>query len=49
MSEERQPTPAVQIDPALVAEAGGGFEAAVELRRRIHGRPETGLDLPVTQ
>jgi hippurate hydrolase len=37
------------VDPALVAEAGGLVEGAVELRRRIHRYPEIGLDLPVTQ
>jgi amidohydrolase len=49
MSKEHQPTTALQIDSSLVAEGGGRLEEAVELRRRIHGRPETGLDLPVTQ
>jgi hippurate hydrolase len=39
----------IQLDPTLVAEAGGLVDAAVELRRRIHRHPETGLDLPVTQ
>ena len=39
----------IQVDPTLVAEAGGLVDAAVELRRRIHRHPETGLDLPVTQ
>jgi hippurate hydrolase len=33
----------------LVVEAAGLVEDAVMLRRRIHQRPETGLDLPVTQ
>jgi hippurate hydrolase len=37
------------VDPALLADAGGALEAAVALRRRIHARPETGLDLPITQ
>jgi amidohydrolase len=49
MSNERQPISALQIDSALVAEAGGRLDDAIELRRRIHARPETGLDLPVTQ
>ncbi len=49
MDEERHPTAVRHIDPALTAEAGGQLEEAVELRRRIHGRPETGLDLPRTQ
>ncbi|MGH9114665.1 MAG: M20 metallopeptidase family protein, partial [Acidimicrobiales bacterium] len=33
----------------LLAEAGAQLERAVELRRRIHQHPETGLELPVTQ
>jgi amidohydrolase len=33
----------------LLDEAGGQLEAAVDLRRRIHERPELGLQLPVTQ
>ena len=37
--------PIPQPDPALVAEAGGLVDAAVELRRRIHRHPETGLPL----
>ena len=37
------------VDPEIVSEAGRGFEEAVEVRRRIHARPETGLDLPDTQ
>jgi amidohydrolase len=50
MTDEPQPPPAMSIDPAeLVAEAGSLVEDAVALRRRIHARPETGLDLPVTQ
>jgi hippurate hydrolase len=32
-----------------VEEAGRLLDDAVELRRRIHARPETGLDLPATQ
>ena len=44
---DSSPTP--RPDPALVAEAGGLVEEAVELRRRLHHHPETGLDLPVTQ
>src|SRR5262249_60307728 len=36
-------------DPTLLAEAGQALDAAVALRRRIHTRPETGLDLPITQ
>jgi hippurate hydrolase len=38
-----------QLDPSLVAEAADLVDSAVELRRRIHRHPETGLDLPVTQ
>jgi amidohydrolase len=38
-----------EIDPTLVADAGARLDAAVELRRRIHARPEPGLDLPATQ
>ncbi len=38
-----------EIAPEIVTEAGGVFDDAVEVRRRIHARPETGLDLPVTQ
>jgi amidohydrolase len=37
------------VDPEIIAEAGLGLEDAVELRRRIHARPETGLVLPDTQ
>jgi amidohydrolase len=33
----------------LLAAAGGLLDEAVDLRRRIHRRPELGLDLPVTQ
>jgi amidohydrolase len=46
MTEDRRAAP---VDADLVAEAGRGLDAAVALRRRIHARPETGLDLPVTQ
>jgi amidohydrolase len=49
VSEEHAPTPAAAVDAALVAEAGARIEEAVDLRRRIHAHPETGLDLPVTQ
>jgi hippurate hydrolase len=38
-----------ELDEALVDDAGRSLDDAVELRRRIHSRPETGLDLPVTQ
>ncbi len=41
--------PPAPVDPGLLAEAGQGLDAAVALRRRIHARPETGLDLPATQ
>lgn len=34
---------------ALVDEAGARLAAAVDLRRRLHERPELGLDLPLTQ
>ncbi len=37
------------VDPEIVIDAGLGLEDAVEVRRRIHARPETGLDLPDTQ
>jgi hippurate hydrolase len=37
------------IDPALLVDAEQALDAAVALRRRIHARPETGLDLPITQ
>lgn len=46
MTEDRRPAP---VDADLVAEAGRGLDGAVALRRQIHARPETGLDLPVTQ
>jgi amidohydrolase len=36
-------------DRALMDEAGALLDDAVALRRRIHSRPEIGLDLPVTQ
>jgi hippurate hydrolase len=42
-------SPIPPVDTTLVAEAGGLVEDAIELRRRIHQRPETGLDLPLTQ
>ena len=51
MSEERQaarPAPAHPVED-LVGEAGRQLDDAVALRRRIHARPEIGLDLPVTQ
>ena len=41
--------PPAPVDPGLLAEAAQGLDAAVALRRRIHARPETGLDLPATQ
>jgi hippurate hydrolase len=41
--------PAMSLNTALVEEAGRLLDDAVELRRRIHAHPETGLDLPVTQ
>jgi amidohydrolase len=34
---------------SLMAEAGQLLDEAIELRRRIHRHPETGLDLPETQ
>ena len=37
-------TPAV--DHELVKEAGARLDDAVDLRRRIHANPETGLELP---
>jgi amidohydrolase len=37
------------VDPDIVKEAGGQLDGAVELRRRIHAHPETGLELPGTQ
>jgi amidohydrolase len=40
-------TPAV--DPELVSEAGARLDGAVDMRRRIHAHPETGLELPETQ
>jgi hippurate hydrolase len=46
--DQRQPPPPA-IDSELLADAGRRLDAAVALRRRIHARPETGLDLPVTQ
>ena len=49
MTINGESAPAPHVDPALVAEAHGVIDGAVELRRRIHRRPETGLDLPVTQ
>ena len=49
MTINGESAPAPEVDPALVAEAHGVMDGAVELRRRIHRRPETGLDLPVTQ
>jgi hippurate hydrolase len=55
MNEGHRPAPAAAppaptpIDPELLAEAEQALDAAVALRRRIHARPETGLDLPVTQ
>jgi len=36
-------------EPGLVEDAAGRLEDAIALRRRIHARPEIGLDLPVTQ
>ncbi|MFZ6004155.1 MAG: M20 metallopeptidase family protein [Actinomycetota bacterium] len=40
---------ATDVLDGLVAEAGEQLEGAVALRRRIHERPELGLDLPETQ
>ena len=37
------------ITPELLAGAGDLMESTVELRRRIHSHPETGLELPRTQ
>jgi hippurate hydrolase len=37
------------VDPEIVKEAGGQLDDAIELRRRIHAHPETGLELPGTQ
>jgi amidohydrolase len=47
MSDATATTP--EVDAALVAEAGNLLDDAVALRRRIHSRPEVGLDLPETQ
>lgn len=42
--------PALPLDPAdLVAEAQGLQDQTVALRRKIHRRPELGLELPETQ
>jgi hypothetical protein len=41
--------PTAPVDATLLGEAGQALDAAVALRRRIHTRPETGLDLPITQ
>jgi hippurate hydrolase len=49
MTTDGDPSLIPHLDPALLAEAGGLVDASVELRRRIHRHPETGLDLPVTQ
>ncbi|HUJ67449.1 MAG TPA: M20 family metallopeptidase [Acidimicrobiales bacterium] len=38
-----------QVDPEIVEEAGGSMDDAIDLRRRIHNHPETGLELPGTQ
>jgi amidohydrolase len=40
---------ATSILDDVLDEAGGELDAAVDLRRRIHQRPELGLDLPETQ
>jgi amidohydrolase len=37
------------VDATLLTEATRALDAAVALRRRIHARPEIGLDLPGTQ
>jgi amidohydrolase len=47
MSDAQPSGPAV--DPAILSEAQGLLDEAVVLRRRIHARPEVGLDLPMTQ
>jgi hippurate hydrolase len=39
----------MRIDGALLAEAAGLQAGAVDLRRRLHRRPELGLELPLTQ
>ncbi len=49
MTINGESAPAPPVDPALLAEANGVIDGAVELRRRIHRHPETGLDLPITQ
>jgi hippurate hydrolase len=55
MNKDQQPAPPspqsapAPVDAALLAEAELALDAAVALRRRIHARPETGLDLPFTQ
>jgi amidohydrolase len=49
MPSADEPVLTPTVDRALVAEAGGLIDEAVDLRRRIHRHPETGLDLPVTQ
>ena len=40
--------PGSQLTGSLLEDAAGEMDAAVELRRRIHQRPELGLDNPVT-
>lgn len=40
---------ATDVLDGVVDEAGALLDSAVELRRRIHERPELGLDLPETQ
>src|SRR5215213_8898718 len=42
------PSP-VMTPTAVVDDARRQQEGVVELRRRLHARPETGLQLPVTQ
>jgi len=37
------------VSDGVLQDSERQYDAAVEIRRRIHERPETGLDLPVTQ
>ena len=44
-----QPNPPVPVDLELLSDTGPLMSSAVDVRRRIHAHPETGLDLPATQ
>lgn len=44
-----EPNPIAAVDPGLLAGAQARMDTTVSLRRRIHSRPEIGLDLPETQ